>query len=313
MIDVAHDAPMAERASATPTRVRRRPEARAPRATAHDPAQETPATLVELQRWMVNAITVHDADDRAIERVLTAGPRLSATDRLGIYRDGYHARLVECLRDDYPVLAETLGDERFEALCHAYVHAHPSRAPSLNAFGRHMEVLCREGKSAEVGPIRVFAAELAALEWALVEVLHAETAAQLEITALQALPPEAWARARFIRNPALHVFRFEYPVNAVFIANRIEEIVPEIPAPSSNAVAVYRKDMQLWRMDLTPAMLGVLEPLLAGKTLGEALEAIEAAATDPEILAQTGANLMVWFREWVDAGFFTRIELAPEP
>ena len=67
--------------------------------------------------------------------------------------------------------------------------------------------------------------------------------------------------------------------------------------------------MQLWRMELTSAMFGVLEPLLAGKTLGEALEAIEAEVSDPEILAQTGANLMVWFREWVDAGFFTGIEL----
>jgi hypothetical protein len=60
-------------------------------------------------------------------------------------------------------------------------------------------------------------------------------------------------------------------------------------------------------------MLGVLEPLVAGKSLGEALAAIEADQTDPEVLAQTGANLMVWFREWVLAGFFTRIELDPEP
>ena len=70
--------------------------------------------------------------------------------------------------------------------------------------------------------------------------------------------------------------------------------------------------MQLWRMELTPAMLGVLEPLVQGKSLGEALAAIEAELTDPEVLAQTGANLMVWFREWVDAGFFTRIVL-PDP
>ena len=147
-----------------------------------------------------------------------------------------------------------------------------------------MAAFCREAKL-EAFPdfdgLRVFASELAALEWALVEVLHAETAAPLEIGALQALPPEAWARARFIKNEAIRVFRFEYPVNAVFIANRIDEIVPEVPAPSPNAVAVYRKDMQLWRMNLTPAMLGVLEPLLAGKTLGEALEAIEAERPTP--------------------------------
>jgi len=278
-------------------------------------------TLRETQVWMVGAITGAEADapGHDLERFITPGPRMTASERFEIYRSGYHARLVECLLDDYPVLAAmlgSLGDDAFDTLCRAYVDRHPSASPNLNGFGRHMASFCREGKVGCVpgfDALRVFASELATLEWSLVEVLHAETAAPLEIAALQALPPEAWARARFIRNPALHVFRFEYPVNAVFIANRIEEIVPEVLAPSPNAVAVYRKDMQLWRMDLTPAMLGVLEPLLAGKTLGEALEAIEAAATDPEILAQTGANLMVWFQEWVDAGFFTRIELAPEP
>ena len=284
-------------------------------------------SLRDVQVWMVSAITGPEADASAkdVERYVTAGPRLSAVDRFDIYRSGYHARLLECLLDDYPVLAAMLSglDEGhedhahsgcFETLCRAYVDRHPSASPNLNGFGRHMASFCREAKLdafPDFDGRRVFASELASLEWALVEVLHAETAAPLEITALQALPPEAWARARFIKNPALHVFRFEYPVNAVFIANRIEEIVPEVPAPAANAVAVYRKDMQLWRMDLTPAMLAVLEPLLAGKTLGEALEAIEAEATDPEILAQTGANLMVWFREWVDAGFFTRIELVP--
>jgi hypothetical protein len=290
---------------------------------------KTAKSLRDVQVWMVSAITGPEADANAkdVARYVTAGPRLSAAERFDIYRSGYHARLFECLLDDYPVLAAMLGrldsregpdgdGECFEALCRAYVDRHPSASPNLNAFARHMASLCREVKL-EAFPgfdgLRVFAAELAALEWALVEVLHAETAAPLEITALQALPPEAWARARFIKNEAIRVFRFEYPVNAVFIANRIDEIVPEVPAPSPNAVAVYRKEMQLWRMDLTPAMLGVLEPLLAGKTLGEALEAIEADATDPEILAQTGANLMVWFREWVDAGFFTSIELVPEP
>jgi hypothetical protein len=274
-------------------------------------------SLRDVQVWMVSAITgaEADADPKAVERYVTAGPRLSAADRFDIYRAGYHARLVECLLDDYPVLAAMLNrvDEgQFEALCRAYVDRHPSASPNLNAFGRHMAAFCGEVQL-EAFPafddVRAFASELATLEWALVEVLHAETAAPLEIGALQALPPEAWAGARFIANEAIRVFRFEYPVNAVFIQNRIDEIVPDVPARSPTAVAVYRKDMQLWRMDLTPAMMGVLEPLLQGRTLGEALAAIEAEVTDPEILAQTGANLMVWFREWVDAGFFTRIEL----
>lgn len=276
-----------------------------------------PPLLRDVQVWTVGAITGADADadEEAVKRFVTAGPRLTAADRFDIYRSGYHARLVECLLDDYPVLAAMLDrdDEgQFTALCRAYVDRHPSASPNLNTFGRHMASFCREARLEGFPGFQAlgrFASDLAALEWALVEVLHAETAPPLDIAALQSMPPEAWAGARFVRSDALRLLRFEYPVNAVFIANRIEEIVPDVPAPSPNAVAVYRKDMQLWRMDLTPAMVGVLEPLVAGKSLGEALEAVEAECTDPEVLAQTGANLMVWFREWVDAGFFTRVVL----
>jgi Putative DNA-binding domain len=275
------------------------------------------SSLRDTQVWMVGAITGAEADAPAtdIDRFITAGPRMTASERFEIYRSGYHARLVECLRDDYPVLAVMLGDDSFEALCRAYVDRHPSASPNLNGFGRHMAAFCREVQLPgldRLHPPRIFASDLAALEWALVEVLHAETAPPLDVAALQAMPPDAWARARFIRSDALRLLRFEYPVNQVFIANRIEEIVPEVPERAPSAVAVYRKDTQLWRMDLTPAMMGVVEPLVEGKSLGEALAALEAEATDPAVLAETGANLMVWFREWVDAGFFTRIELDPE-
>jgi hypothetical protein len=278
-----------------------------------------PPLLRDVQVWTVGAITGADADADAdaVARFVTPGPRLSALERFEIYRSGYHARLLECLLDDYPVLAAVLdrdADGQFAELCRAYVDRHPSASPNLNGFGRHMPAFCRDATLESFpgfpGRLGRFASDLAALEWALVGVLHAETAPPLDIAQLQALPPEAWAGARFVRSDALRLFRFEYPVNAVFIANRIEDLVPDVPAPSPNAVAVYRKDMQLWRMDLTPAMMGILEPLVQGKSLGEALETVESECTDPEVLAQTGANLMVWFREWVDAGFFTRIIVA---
>jgi hypothetical protein len=276
------------------------------------------SSLRDIQVWMVGAITGAEADAAPadVERFVTAGPRLSAADRFDIYRSGYHARLVECLLDDYPVLAAMVGEESFEQLCRGYVDRHPSASPNLNGFGRHMPAFLLEtaiapSEDRQVVP-NAFASELAALEWALVEVLHAEAVPPLEVAALQALPPEAWARARFIKSEGLRIFRFQYPVNAVFIANRIDEIIADVPEPSANALAVYRKGVSLWRMDLTPAMMNVLGPLLEGKTLGEALASIEESVTDPEILAQTGASLMVWFREWVDAGFFTRIELVAE-
>ena len=55
-------------------------------------------------------------------------------------------------------------------------------------------------------------------------------------------------------------------------------------------------------MDFTPPMAGVLSALLAGKTLGDAFEAL------PEDADETLAgDVMIWFKEWVLGDFFERI------
>ncbi len=270
-------------------------------------------SLRDTQIWMVGAITgaPSDAEARDVERRLTAGPRMTAAERLEIHRSGYLARLVECLADDFPVLAVMLGD-RFEALCHAYVARYPSSSPNLNGFGRHMASFCKEADIPDFDGVRAFASELAALEWALVEVLHAEAPPPFELAELQAIPVLEWENVRFVTSDAVRLFRFAYPVNAFFQAYQDSGEAPALPAASPTAVAVYRKDTLLWRMDLTPAMTSLLGPLLEGQTIGAALAAIEADEQNPQLLAETGANLMVWFREWVAAGLFAGVTRAPE-
>ncbi len=66
--------------------------------------------------------------------------------------------------------------------------------------------------------------------------------------------------------------------------------------------------MTLWRMDLTPAMAGLLEALFAGRTLGDALETLDAGLTS-EDAAEAERSVMAWFRAWVAAGFFARVVL----
>jgi hypothetical protein len=73
---------------------------------------------------------------------------------------------------------------------------------------------------------------------------------------------------------------------------------------------VYRRGFVVWRMDLTPAMAGLLDALFGGATLGEALGAIAVHAEDADALAEAERNVMLWFREWVAGGFFARVELA---
>jgi hypothetical protein len=255
-------------------------------------ANGSKAPLRDTQEWFARAVMRGEGLDEAAQR-LTAGPRLGPLERLDVYRSGYTARLVECLADDYPVLQHAMGDEPFEALCRSYIARHPSTAPNLNAYGRRMAEVC-------AGDGLAFEAELARLEWAMVEVIHAASAPALTMERLAAIPMEGWAEARLVGAQGVRIVETAFPVNAYFQAVK-DGGVPERPAPSATTTVVYRPGRTVWRMGLSPTMAAVLRGLLAGETLERALDHAEGEA--PE-------KVMGWFREWIASGLFVDV-IAP--
>jgi Putative DNA-binding domain len=242
--------------------------------------------LSETQRWFAGAVMTDTALEEA-DRRLTPGPKLGARERLDVYRHGYVARLVECLADDYPVLKQALGEEAFEALCRRYVERFPSTAPNLNAYGRRMAETC-EG----------FAADLARLEWALVEVIHEPALAAVTMDALAAIPAEEWGGVRLTPAKALRLLAFDHPVNDYYQAVREERDVA-IPSPAPSATAVYRQGKTVWRLGLTPPMKRVLMALLGGEPLEKALD---RAGDEP------AEHVTAWFREWMASGLFVGVD-----
>jgi hypothetical protein len=320
------DALVRERASATPRQHAAGPAAAvgapfAPRAkTASLPRLDVP--LRSLQHWFANAVMHPDGVARGlassdvlalsldqVERVLLPSRELAGVDRLAIYSDAYRARLVECLADDYPALKYAFGDDAFETLCLGYIARHPSQSPNLNFFGRHMASFCRaEAKkppsmSTEELPL-AFAADLAALEWALVEVLHAGSTEKLDLAQLASIAPHQWAGVRFRPSATVRVLTFDYPVNDFFQEFRTEQ-GPPAPRASWSATAVFRDGTTIWRMNLSRAMHGLLAALSGGIPLGSALDTLAQAG---KIYDEEGNEVMVWFRDWVGHGFFASIE-----
>ena len=268
-----------ERASATPA-TSTRPAPLSSNAAPAPALSAADVTLRATQLWFERAVTTPESEQAWVGEAeaasrLTAGPRMTARQRLEIYRRGYHARLIECLADDYPVLQRAMGTDAFEALGRAYVARYPSQGPSLNFYGRFMAPFLREGAPEATIP-RGFAADLAALEWSIVEVIHAAAGDPLTIEALGQVPPDAWAGARLVANTALRLQRFDHPVNAYFQQVRDGGAL-DVPTPRPSATVVYRSGATVWRMDLTVPMFEVLQGLLAGEALAVALGRAEAS------------------------------------
>ncbi len=294
-----------ERASAMPTRA----DAHGPSLQGSAPSwTERELTLRMQQEWFAAIVSTPEAepapvDELSAARLVKPSKTLSSLERIEIYRRGYHARLIECLADDYPVLQHALGEAAFETLCRAYIAQHPSAAPSLNYFGRHMAELCRS----QPLPNPDFAADLAILEWAVVLGIHARTAPALGFEDLSQVPPGRWAAARFTVNPSLSILRLSYPVNAYLQAFRNGES-PSVPAPGKSTVAVYRTGKSVWRLEIEPTLVTLVEALAAGETLEASLERVQALLAD-QSEQEAAALVSTCFRHSVSSGLFSALVL----
>jgi hypothetical protein len=235
-----------------------------------------------------------------LERIITRSPFGSELEGLHIYHYAYRARLIECLRDDFPSLVYALGEKKFVQLAQRVINNHPSHSPDLNNFGHHLVqyVAKRNAQCAH----RAFIAELAQLEWAMVEVLHAQAAPVLSADALQKIPPQQWENLVFTPSATAVLLTTEYPVN-IFLQHYRDDKQPPIPPRKRSTTVIYRQGYSVWRMDLTRPMAAILSALFAGKSLGQALETLNYTTAKPDREAQAN-HVMTWFSTWVQGGIF---------
>jgi len=283
-------------------------------------------TLDELQRWM-QAVVTHPGgvtagiesdearDQIAVvpdqaERVVNRSRALTAIERLQIYNHAYFARLLECLREEYSVLAAALGNELFEGFAVAYLQAHPSQSYTLGRLGTmfpdYLEQT-RPGAADSTGAEASwpeFMIDLARLERTVNEVFDgpgAEGELLLDAGRLQAIPPDRWTDARLICVPCLRLIKLSYPVNEYFTAIRRGDR-PAIPKSGVAHLAVTRRDYRVVRYPLEPVQFELLQTLIAGEPVGTAIE--RAAAVSSLDDAQLAAALQSWFRFWTAEGLF---------
>jgi hypothetical protein len=265
--------------------------------SAAHPAAPEPR-LDAAQRWLFQRVTrplgapplEPDADERWV-----VGGALPSAERIAVYQRAYFSRLVECLRDDYPAVAQALGADEFEALCVEFVETHPPASASLNAYGAPFADFC----SAWPVPHADFASELARLEWAVVECIHADAERCLDARELGALSEQQWALARLIPSPAARLLATCYPVHAHYRAF-LDGDAPERPAPEASTIAVSRRGDRVWRFGVDQRWAELLRRLMSGEPLASALGSLPADAS-------AAAELERALSEWVACGLFAGV------
>jgi hypothetical protein len=287
--------------------------------------------LEQIQRWL-QAVIMHpdgveagidsaeargeiDVTAEHVEQVVDPSKRRTSIERIEVYANAYYARLLECLRDEFPALLHAVGEEVFDGLSFGYLQSYPSTSYTLSDLGRHFVQFLEETRPRdeedESPSWPDFMIDLARLERTYGEIFDgpgAERLKLLDVEDIQRIQPDEWPSARLAPVPCLRLLFLRYPVQEYATGVRKKED-PPLPDPQPTWLAVSRINYVVRRWTLSHLQYDLLAALIAGQSVGEAIEqAASAASQSGESLERLADNLRSWFQEWSSAGFFQTIE-----
>ena len=248
-------------------------------------------SLADLQRHFMGHLTGHGDASADIR----ANQDLSVEDRLAIYRNAYHQRLIGALREDSPMLRELIGDQQFDALALGYIAAHPSMTSNLRWFGEELPAWLQKADDFSRYPLL---AELAEWERLLRHAFDGPELAVLTLHELQALPAEDWPGLVLQLVPTASLHRQRFNTTAIWQALKAGMEPPGQVLLDEPAVwIVWRKDLQT----LFRSASAEEQPLLAQLTAGMHFADLCASLTGlPEV--EVPGKALGWLQHWIGEG-----------
>lgn len=249
-----------------------------------------------------------------IEGVIRRSTTLSAFEGLSIYSRAYRARLLECLRVQYPVSAHALGAELFDQFALAYLERYPSRNYTLDRLGENFPRYLGETRPEDHGSTNLppdwpdFVIDLATLERTLFEVFDAPgnegQKPPFDASKLAVLPSDRLLSMRVSPAGSLRLLALRYPVNRYFQSVRRRE-EPDPVTPGEYFVAVSRKDYEVKFHELVRPAYELLTALAAGATIRDAIQQGWSGENRDRALS----DVVQLVGNWMDSRFFDAIHL----
>lgn len=302
---------------------------------------DRPDSTARLQQWMQSVITHHagiqagvDSDDaraalesdrEPLESIVLPSESQSSLERLAVYGNAYYARLLHCLRDLFPACRHAVGEEGLDAFAFSYLQHHPPQSYTLGKLSTHFVAFLeasreehftsegsdqpgdKEDAEQQVESWSRFLVELARLEHLIDEVFDGpgiENDPPLIGEQLKRVAPDNWPALRMAPVVCLRLLECEFPVNDYYTAFRRGES-PSLPEQCPTYLAITRRDYVVRRYPLDSTQYALLEEIVAGATIGEAINAVAAHVEDADALTR---NISSWFANWAREQYFARLE-----
>lgn len=188
-----------------------------------------PARLRDFHQQFREFLYRGQHEDQLAAQVRPTGAA-SPSERLDVYRHAYFIRLEKALAHDFPVTDAVLGKPAFARCAGEYVLARPSSSPSLRELGDAFADWLRTHNSQEI-------AELAAIEWAAMNVFDGANVDAVGPDRLQMFSPEDWPQLQIELMPTLTLLPLTSNADRVWLDKGCDT---ELTSDSPRHIAVWR-------------------------------------------------------------------------
>jgi hypothetical protein len=241
------------------------------------------ATTLAAWQEAFTAYLQNGSGEAALSAQISA-QHIAAEVRLDVYRNAYYMRLEEALAHDFPALLAALGDHDFGRLMADYLRAYPSTSPTLRDLGYALpQWLHTQGKAEH--------ADLAELEWAVLNAFDAADGRLLDQEKLAQLAPEDWAILSVRLHPSLTLLALNSNAADFWRARKAGSLQPTLASNAINWLAVVRSAQGPVLIGLTEIQHTVLERLHRGETVATVCAGLIGYAK-PEEIPQIVAEIL---------------------
>ena len=226
-------------------------------------------SLETLQQDICDAVCGGD-DSRLSD--LVAGDGMDPGARLRIYRNHAVITLTDALKATYPVICRLVSDGFFAYAAHEFMREHMPDTPSLARYGGAFPEFL-----AQFPPCQnlAYLADIAQLEWAINEALHADGVAAITRADLAGLSAADASRLVLTLHPSLRLLASPWPIERIWRANQADGD-PNLAIDLDGGgvqLQIHRRGDRVMLKSLTDCEFAFVHALANGEPLADAADA----------------------------------------
>ena len=226
-------------------------------------------SLEKLQQDLCNTIC---RDDDALPTDLVAGDGIDPRARVRIYRNHAIVTLTDALKATYPVVCRLVGDGFFAYAAHEFMREHMPEKPSLAEYGGTLPDFLTQFPACRD---LAYLADVARLEWAINQALHAEDATAIARSDLSGISAADAPRLSFTLHPSIRLLESRWQIERIWRANQADGNPDLAIDPDSGGVRlqIHRRGDRVTLKSLTDCEFAFLRALASGESIADAADA----------------------------------------